>query len=87
MTMDGTDTHAVPLATVLVAKLTDAAVLKPAYGNPPTIILGPGEPQMAHQTDEYCIAERVLEFGELVLFGGEAEEESAKQGEGVMVNR
>jgi succinyl-diaminopimelate desuccinylase len=40
---------------------TDAAVLKPAYGNPPTIILGPGEPQMAHQTDEYCIAERVLE--------------------------
>jgi succinyl-diaminopimelate desuccinylase len=40
---------------------TDAAVLKPAYGNPPTIILGPGEPQMAHQTDEYCVAERVLE--------------------------
>lgn len=40
---------------------TDAAVLKPAYGNPPTIILGPGEPQLAHQTDEYCVAERVRE--------------------------
>lgn len=38
---------------------TDAAALTPAYGNPPTIILGPGEPQMAHQTDEYCVIERV----------------------------
>jgi succinyl-diaminopimelate desuccinylase len=38
---------------------TDAAALKPAYGNPPTVILGPGEPQMAHQTDEYCTTERI----------------------------
>jgi succinyl-diaminopimelate desuccinylase len=38
---------------------TDAAALTPAYGNPPTIVLGPGEPQMAHQTDEYCEIERV----------------------------
>lgn len=38
---------------------TDAAALKPAYGNPPTLILGPGEPQMAHQTDEYCVIDRV----------------------------
>jgi succinyl-diaminopimelate desuccinylase len=29
-------------------------VLTPAYGNPPTIILGPGEPEMAHKTDEFC---------------------------------
>ena len=36
-----------------------AAALTPAYGNPPTVILGPGEPQMAHQTDEYCIMDRV----------------------------
>jgi len=34
---------------------TDAAALGAAYDNPPTIILGPGEPQMAHQTDEYCL--------------------------------
>ena len=38
---------------------TDAAALTPAYGNPPTVVLGPGEPQMAHQTDEYCLMERV----------------------------
>jgi succinyl-diaminopimelate desuccinylase len=38
---------------------TDAAALKPALGNPPTLILGPGEPHMAHQTDEYCETERV----------------------------
>ncbi|MGD2139356.1 MAG: M20 family metallopeptidase [Burkholderiales bacterium] len=38
---------------------TDAAALTPAYGNPPTLVLGPGEAQMAHQTDEYCIMERV----------------------------
>ncbi len=38
---------------------TDAAALNRAYKNPPTVILGPGEPQMAHQTDEYCVIERV----------------------------
>jgi succinyl-diaminopimelate desuccinylase len=38
---------------------TDAAALNQAYGNPPTVILGPGEPEMAHQTDEYCLVERV----------------------------
>jgi succinyl-diaminopimelate desuccinylase len=38
---------------------TDAAAFKPALGNPPTIILGPGEPQMAHQTDEYCRTDRI----------------------------
>ena len=40
---------------------TDAAALRPAYGDPPTLILGPGEPQMAHQTDEYCVTERIRE--------------------------
>ncbi len=33
---------------------TDASALFPAYGKPPTIILGPGDMTMAHQTDEYC---------------------------------
>ncbi|MEO5590374.1 MAG: M20 family metallopeptidase, partial [Gemmatimonadaceae bacterium] len=33
---------------------TDGAALREAYGGPPTLILGPGEPGMAHQTDEYC---------------------------------
>jgi succinyl-diaminopimelate desuccinylase len=40
---------------------TDGAVLRPAYGEPPTVILGPGEATMAHQTDEYCLASRVAE--------------------------
>jgi succinyl-diaminopimelate desuccinylase len=33
---------------------TDCAVLTTALGNPPTVVLGPGEPEMAHQTDEFC---------------------------------
>lgn len=49
---------------------TDAAALRPAYGNPPTVVLGPGEPQMAHQTDEYCETERIREavdaYGEII---------------------
>jgi succinyl-diaminopimelate desuccinylase len=38
---------------------TDAAALNRAYSDPPTVILGPGEPQMAHQTDEYCVVRQV----------------------------
>ena len=38
---------------------TDAAALTPAYGGPPTVILGPGEAAMAHQTDEYCVVDRI----------------------------
>ena len=30
-------------------------------GNPPTVVLGPGEASMAHQTDEYCVVERIDE--------------------------
>lgn len=40
---------------------TDASILKPAYGNVPTVILGPGEMAMAHQTDEYCTISRLHE--------------------------
>jgi succinyl-diaminopimelate desuccinylase len=38
---------------------TDAAALSRAYGGPPIVILGPGEAQMAHQTDEYCVMDRI----------------------------
>jgi succinyl-diaminopimelate desuccinylase len=44
-----------------VAYFTDAAVLRPALGDPPTVILGPGEAHMAHQTDEYCLVERIVQ--------------------------
>lgn len=38
---------------------TDAAVLNAAYRDIPICVLGPGEPQLAHQTDEYCLVDRV----------------------------
>jgi len=43
---------------------TDASVLSRAYGGPPTIILGPGEPALAHQTDEYCEVARIEQAAE-----------------------
>ncbi|RLB42765.1 MAG: M20 family peptidase [Deltaproteobacteria bacterium] len=42
-----------------VPYFTDASALTPALGNPPTVILGPGEPEMAHKTDEYCHISKV----------------------------
>ncbi|HSE50902.1 MAG TPA: M20 family metallopeptidase [Gemmatimonadales bacterium] len=44
-----------------VPYFTDASVLMPALGNPPTVILGPGEAAMAHKTDEYCLVSRLDE--------------------------
>ena len=38
---------------------TDASALTPAYGGVPTIVLGPGEPSLAHQTDEWCEVNRI----------------------------
>lgn len=46
---------------------TDASALKPALGDPPTIILGPGEPDMAHKTDECCLVAKLQE-GENLYF-------------------
>jgi succinyl-diaminopimelate desuccinylase len=39
--------------------MTDAANLFKVYPGAPTLVLGPGEAQMAHQTDEYCNMERI----------------------------
>lgn len=38
---------------------TDGGVLSPAYGNVPTIILGPGDPTQAHQADEHVLLTRI----------------------------
>lgn len=50
---------------------TDAAFLKPGYNDCPTVILGPGEPSVAHQTDEWAsqrrIAESVALFRQLMV--------------------
>ena len=45
--------------------MTDAANLLKAYAGAPTVVLGPGEPQMAHQTDEYCSMERIRQSVEI----------------------
>src|SRR5688572_8430460 len=44
---------------------TDGADLKRGFGGPPTVILGPGEPQLAHQTDEWCSSRRLEQSVEL----------------------
>jgi succinyl-diaminopimelate desuccinylase len=41
--------------------LTDASVLTPWLNEIPTIILGPGEVEMAHQIDEFCYIEKINE--------------------------
>ena len=38
-----------------MAYFTDASALVPALGNPPVIILGPGNLEQVHKTDEYCL--------------------------------
>jgi len=50
-----------------VTYFTDASVLAPAFGNPPTIILGPGDPVMAHKTDECCEISKIEEAVEAYL--------------------
>jgi len=44
---------------------TDGADLKRGYGGPPAVILGPGEPRLAHQTDEWCSLARIEQSTEL----------------------
>jgi succinyl-diaminopimelate desuccinylase len=52
------------LPDVGVSCFTDAAA---APGNLPTVILGPGKPQLAHQTDEYCQVARIVEAQEIFI--------------------
>jgi succinyl-diaminopimelate desuccinylase len=44
---------------------TDASILTPAYGTPPTVILGPGDADQAHQTDESCSQTGLLKAEEV----------------------
>ena len=48
-----------PRAVKAATYFSDASIFVPAMGGPPTLILGPGEPALAHQTDEWCSVERV----------------------------
>lgn len=38
---------------------TDASVLADAMGHPPVILLGPGEPTLAHKTDEFVCVDKI----------------------------
>jgi len=48
-----------------IAYFTDASFLVPILDSPPTLIMGPGEAVMAHQTDEYCRIDRLEQAVEL----------------------
>lgn len=44
---------------------TDAGFLAPAYGDVPTVVIGPGETDQAHRTDEWCSLTRIGQAAEL----------------------
>ena len=44
---------------------TDGADLKRGFAGPPAVILGPGEPKLAHQTDEWCSMRKTEESVDL----------------------
>jgi len=47
---------------VAMTYFTDASVLTPALGGVPTVICGPGAPERAHVTDEWCSITRIREL-------------------------
>jgi len=55
--------------------MTDGAVLQQLYNGIPTIILGPGQAEMAHQTDEFCFTAKIEEavgiYKNIILKNGE----------------
>ncbi|MBB3884840.1 M20 family metallopeptidase [Acetobacter oeni] len=57
---------------VTVPYFTDAAVLSPAFSDAPAVIIGPGEPDVAHQTDEYCAVDSLMTatalYGDAITF-------------------
>ncbi len=45
--------------------LTDGSVLGKLYEGSPVVILGPGQPEMAHKTDEYCHISKIMQAEEI----------------------
>ncbi|KEO54090.1 M20 family metallopeptidase [Thioclava pacifica] len=50
-----------PSNPMAMSYFTDASIFTPALDAVPTVILGPGEPQLAHKTDEYVALSRLEE--------------------------
>lgn len=46
---------------------TDASILQDVCGAVPTVICGPGEPEQAHVTDEYCVTDRIEQAVDIYL--------------------
>jgi len=44
---------------------TDASFFVGPMGNPPTVLLGPGESEQAHSTDEFCYLAKIEEAAEI----------------------
>ena len=53
-----------PQTPSTVSYFTDASILFTALGSPPTLIYGPGVARQAHQSDEYCHVQAILEARE-----------------------
>lgn len=50
---------------IAVNYFTDASVLAPVCGHPPVAIVGPGDPVLAHQVDEWCSVAAIARAAEL----------------------
>jgi succinyl-diaminopimelate desuccinylase len=74
---DAEDPALAPLVKILAGKygaaptfrgapyFTDASALVPAFGHVATVVIGPGEAEQCHQTDEYCFVHRIEEATEI----------------------
>ena len=50
---------------VALPYVTDGSVLQHLYPDAPVVILGPGQPEMAHQTDEFCYISKIRQAVEI----------------------
>lgn len=54
-----------PLAPAAARFFTDASILTPALGSPPTLIWGPGSADLAHVVDEWCSVPEIVTATEM----------------------
>ena len=59
------DTTGLESDTIVAPYFTDASVLKPAFNDVQTMILGPGEISVAHTVNEYCTISQLLQAKEI----------------------